>query len=456
VTTEYLLAGLDFVAANHQLPAVANLSLKKEASKLVDDAVERLIDEGIVVVVAAGNNQDDACRYSPARIPRVITVGASASDDELWSSSNFGPCVDLMAPGKDVLSAYDMGDDATLVESGTSMAAPHVAGAAALLLQATPSLTPEQVASALTQAAVERLLPWQDELPPNTTRKVLQTRWISLPAGTDDAPPVVALSAPLAGAVLSGTVHVEATASDPSGVTRVDFFEDTHWFGSASAPPYAIDWDTSNMNNGGHVLTALARDAHDNLGRADARVRVDYPGRAAFDTDLGVPHCAVPSARCDTHTLLTGMGGSEPHRPNTLRDRCSEDAPPDLPGNREAVDRIVVSALDGAPFAPGMPVKVDVSLSGAASGDLLYLLYTADAAAPSVGWQPLLEMPLEIESGGNVTLSATYTLPAGANQAVRAALIIAPNEPKPVSPCVSGDNRLWEDHDDVAFAVADR
>jgi len=456
VTTENLLAGLDFVATNHQLPAVANLSLRKEASQLIDDAVERLIESGIVVVVAAGNDQSDACSYSPARVPRVITVGASASNDELWNSSNFGPCVDLMAPGKDVLSAYHMGDDASFVQSGTSMAAPHVAGAAALMLEAQPTLTHDEVAKALIESAVERLLPWQSELPPNTTRKLLQTQWVALPSGMDDVPPMVALTAPSADTLLSGTVRVEANASDPSGVAAVDFFEGGHWLGGASGPPYAIDWDTSNMDSGRHTLTALARDAHGNLGRAEIPVRFDYPGRAAFDSELGVPRCAAAGARCDTHSLLAGMGGSEPHQPNTLPERCPEAAPPDVPGSREAVDRIVVSSLDGSPFAPGSQVKVDVTFSGGAPGDLLYFFYTANAAGPDISWQPMLEKPLVVPPEGSAMLSATYTLPTGSIQAVRAALIIAPYEPKPVSPCISGDNPLWEDHDDVAFAVGER
>ena len=162
--TSGVIAGLDFVAANHPAgaPAVANLSLGGAASTALDAAVQGAIEDGVSVAVAAGNNgglvgellgQADACASSPARVPAALTVGATDASDAKASYSNRGTCLDLFAPGSSILSAWWTGPSATKTLSGTSMAAPHVAGAAALLLQASPSATPAQIAQRLVAAA---------------------------------------------------------------------------------------------------------------------------------------------------------------------------------------------------------------------------------------------------------------------------------------------------------------
>ncbi len=144
-----IIAGIDWVAQNRVLPAVANMSLGGGVSQATDDAVNRLIAAGVVAVVAAGNSNANACNYSPARTPNAITVGSTTSTDARSSFSNFGTCVDIFGPGSSILSAGISSTSATATLSGTSMASPHVAGVAALYLANNPSATPAQVATAL-------------------------------------------------------------------------------------------------------------------------------------------------------------------------------------------------------------------------------------------------------------------------------------------------------------------
>jgi subtilisin family serine protease len=152
-----VIAGMDWVVANHVKPAVINMSVSGPASQSVDDAASRIIARGITMVVAAGNDGVDACQRSPARVPAVITVGSTNSQDgrsifQEGRSSNYGPCLDLFAPGSSILSAVHTGSTATGTKSGTSMASPHVAGVAAQFLANNPSATPSQVTSAILAA----------------------------------------------------------------------------------------------------------------------------------------------------------------------------------------------------------------------------------------------------------------------------------------------------------------
>lgn len=153
-----VIAGLDFVARSTARPAVANLSLGGGASAAVDTAVRNAVAAGVSVVVAAGNSNANACNASPAREPLAVTVGATTSADARSSFSNYGTCLDLFAPGSAITSAASTSDVATATYDGTSMASPHVAGAAALILGDQPALTPKQVSDKLiAQATTGRL-----------------------------------------------------------------------------------------------------------------------------------------------------------------------------------------------------------------------------------------------------------------------------------------------------------
>lgn len=152
---EDVIAGIDWVAQNAQLPAVANLSLGGYQNQIVDNAVQGLIDAGVTAAIAAGNDDNNACFYSPARLPSGITMGATNRQDERAWFSNFGDsyygnCLDLYAPGEDVESATFGGYG---TKSGTSMATPHAAGVAALYLGKNPGATPAQVAVFLLDSA---------------------------------------------------------------------------------------------------------------------------------------------------------------------------------------------------------------------------------------------------------------------------------------------------------------
>jgi subtilisin family serine protease len=152
-TNAGVIAGINWVTQNAVKPAVANMSLGGSASTAVDNAVNSSITSGVTYSLAAGNSNANACNSSPARVPAGITVGATTSTDARASYSNYGRCLDIFAPGSSITSAWSTGNTATRSISGTSMAAPHVAGAAALVLAANPGFTPAQVRDTLVNSA---------------------------------------------------------------------------------------------------------------------------------------------------------------------------------------------------------------------------------------------------------------------------------------------------------------
>ncbi|MGA5219762.1 S8 family peptidase [Streptomyces cinereoruber] len=170
-TTEQVIAGIDWVTENHQGPSVANMSLGGSADPALDEAVKKAIAAGVTFGVAAGNESSDAGQGSPSRVPEAITVASSTKDDQQSSFSNFGSVVDIYAPGSDITSAWNDSDTGTKTISGTSMATPHVVGAAAVYLGGHPDATPAQVAEALVGGATADKI---GNASPGTANKLLK------------------------------------------------------------------------------------------------------------------------------------------------------------------------------------------------------------------------------------------------------------------------------------------
>jgi subtilisin family serine protease len=206
-----VIAGIDWVIADHQAgePAVANLSLGGGLSVAVNDAIARLIADGVVVVVAAGNSNANACNYSPSSAPNAITVGATESTDRRATYSNFGTCLDIFAPGSAIFSSWIGSATATNSISGTSMASPHVAGSVALLLEKTPTATPAQIRTSLVSAST----------PAKVTSAGTGSTTLLLATETASFVPTPVAQAPLtiSNTVLSGVAGTSITLSATGG-----------------------------------------------------------------------------------------------------------------------------------------------------------------------------------------------------------------------------------------------
>ena len=182
-TTSGVIAGIDWVTANHVVPAVANMSLGGGFSAALNQAVAGSVAAGVTYTVAAGNSSADACNYSPASEPAVITVAATDVNDTFATFSNSGSCVDLSAPGVGVTSDWIGSSTATNTISGTSMAAPHVTGVVALYLSGSPSAQPTEVMTTLTNNSTINMI---RNLPASTPNRLV---YALLSGGGSPPPP---------------------------------------------------------------------------------------------------------------------------------------------------------------------------------------------------------------------------------------------------------------------------
>ena len=238
------------------VPMVVNLSLTSRRFASMDDAVRAATDRGVVVVAAAGNTGADACGVSPAGAPTALAVGASGSADDWAGFSNAGSCVALVAPGVSIRSAYVGGPDATTWMSGTSMAAPHVAGAAALVLAANPGTSASAVRGALVGNATASV--WG--VPAGTTTRLLNVAFLGGPSGPPAGPP----PGPGARALTNLVGVASGLCIDVAGESRSDGAETILWSCKPSGGAANQTWSVLPVGEAGPITIydgALCLDA---------------------------------------------------------------------------------------------------------------------------------------------------------------------------------------------------
>jgi len=261
-TNSGVIAGLDWVASQHQPGQldVANMSLGGGASSALDTAVNNAITRGVSVVVAAGNSNANACNYSPARVPAAITVAASDRSDIRASFSNYGSCVDVFAPGVSIISTWFGSTTATNTISGTSMASPHVAGLAALMLQLNGALTPAQLASAIATNATTGIITSAGRNTPN--RLVFIDSNPNPVVSTVPATPL----APVATAsskTLRATWIISADGGSPITSQTVRVFSGTTLIKTVTATSTATALSVTGLRNGvSYTATVSATNAN--------------------------------------------------------------------------------------------------------------------------------------------------------------------------------------------------
>ena len=285
-STSGVIAGIDWVTANHQQPAVANMSLGGGASTALDDAVRSSIASGVTYAIAAGNSNADACSSSPARVSQALTVGSSTSADARSSFSNFGTCVDLFAPGSSITSAWNTSNTATNTISGTSMATPHVAGVAALYLAGDPTATAATVHAAVVNNASLNKLTGVGAGSPN---RLLHSRFGAPPV---DAPPSASFT--FSCVVLTCTFDASGSTDDNGiGSYAWNFGDSQSGSGATVSHTYA---------SGGTFTVALT--VTDTIGQTD--------NESHSVTVTANP--GAPCTNCQSFTgTLSGTGDSDFH-----------------------------------------------------------------------------------------------------------------------------------------------
>lgn len=286
-TNQGVIDGINFIVGKRTPMAVANLSLGGEVSAALDAAVTNAVANGTVMAVAAGNENTDACTSSPARAPAAITVGATALNDSRSSFSNYGACVDLSAPGSDILSAWIDSDTDTNIISGTSMATPHVAGAIAAFRAANPSATPATVALSITGKAVAGKLTNANGSP----NLLLNTRFV------DSTPPMVSLAAPRAGAKVETDFVLRLNVSEDNLESLALSIDGVLIETRAQGP---FEYSLQGIKEGTHVFTAVAKDLAGQMTTSEMTVVV-----GAGDVDGG---CSTRGGAGAGAGLLLALG----------------------------------------------------------------------------------------------------------------------------------------------------
>lgn len=272
-TISGVIAGLDWVVANRVLPAVANLSLGAGASASLDEAVSKMINSGVATAVAAGNSGRDACKYSPSRVTEAMTIGAIGSTDTKASWSNYGKCVDWFAPGVSITSAWNTTDTTSSTISGTSMATPHTAGAAALYLEQNPTATPTAVREALWSFTTKKIV----LLAKSVNNHLLNTQEESTVEDARDPATVVTFPANGDQVLKKSVVVITASAMDGEGpVTRVEFFAGSNQLCTDQVAPFSCAWTVPGGWSRSFNLISKAFDINGNSKRSAAVFVTSY------------------------------------------------------------------------------------------------------------------------------------------------------------------------------------
>jgi subtilisin family serine protease len=282
-----LIEGMDFVAANHPPRSVANFSLQGYGTS-VSSSAEALIDSGVQTVFAAGNFSSDACSNGP-RSSRGVVVGASTSSDAKAGFSNFGPCVDIFAPGQNVPSDWNASDTATAVLSGTSMATPHVTGWIARYLEENPTATLAQSKAALIASSTKDVLTDIGDGSPN--RLLFADPGNAVPDTTPPTPPGM----PIATGVTSTTVDLSWPGStDDVAVAGYSVYQ------KAGATDVLVASPTTNAASVGGLSPGTTYTFY--VQAYDASHNISTPSPAVTVTTLSAGTCRV--------LYQTGGGGS--------------------------------------------------------------------------------------------------------------------------------------------------
>jgi hypothetical protein len=235
---------------------------------------------------------------------------------------------------------------------------------------------------------------------------------------------------------------------------RVEFYVDGQILATDKTAPYAAAWNTAAAKDELHTIVAVAHDAAENVtSTVPVTVLVSNTGNASFDNQLAIPACARAATKCFSGTLLDGRGplGPEPNAPNTLEATCTDGSQGTYHVD-ESIDAITVRSPSGTLTAGGTAVvEVKIWATQAFVMDSLDLYYTADAAAASPLWQYLTTVAPD--RAGMQVLAASYRLPSGNRQAVRAQLRFGGGFVASEPTLVCGEG-TFDDRDDLAFEVS--
>jgi subtilisin family serine protease len=531
-TDAQVICGLDYVAALAQAqpgPYVVNMSLGDSnrpgettcGASALHQAICGLTNAGVTVVAAAGNDGGDASSFVPAAYDEVIAVSAFTDfdgqrsfagcqadfsdylyqcDDTLADFSNYGSVIDVTAPGVHVLSDWIDGGLTTI--SGTSMAAPHVAGAAALVLAANPSLTPTQVRAVLQstgecpdgavanaptcaghgQWEVGGLFgttPDKDGIPEPLINALRAAQAAGTPPPSppppppppvDTQPPAVALTAPAANVTVHGAVTVSANATDNVAVAHVDFYDGSALVGTDSAAPYSVSWITGL--DGPHTLTAIAYDTT-GLSSSDSRtVFVDNtPPDAAVTSPSGGSVAGTITISADSSDPPPGSGVASVLflvDGNVIATDTS--APFSTSWNTATVTNgahsIVVRATDGAgnvATSPSVQVTVDNvvpvvvtsinNLSG--SGQVGFSTWTSwvDVSVIDQYGQPVAGATVTFAVSGGTTTTRSCTTATNGSCSTIDARVSLPKSKKAVTYTTTDVTRAGTNWDGARWAV---